>query len=385
MLVLEAVLVAAVFLLLFRLRVWLGLSLLFVAIGVMQPIQVHLSTYMYVEVLPGLRMSPGSVVLFPASLFAVLLVYIREDAVAVRKVIYGLVAANLLVSALYLLLDLHAGMASTSLVGDAAGAMYVTGARSMAAGTAALLVDVVALIVVYEWIGRGTRRSLFLRTFLTLAVVLAIDSVIFATAAFAGTDLFGDVLVAGLVGKSVAALLFSMAMVAYLRLFEREAWSPELAGERPIRDVFHALTYREKYEAHRTVAARAQAKADEHRIALLHATKDGILTVDQHLTIEDASRSAEATFCVAPEAMVGRALGAFLGSEALFDAIRHQVAPDGPLEAVGLRGGQEFPVEVVVVPLHERRDGGAVLSVRDLTERRRAELARAEESMTNVV
>ena len=72
----------------------IGLTPLFVTLGVFQPIQVMLSASVYVELLPGLAASPGSL-MFSASLFAILLVYICEDTLEVRRVVYGILGANL--------------------------------------------------------------------------------------------------------------------------------------------------------------------------------------------------------------------------------------------------------------------------------------------------
>ena len=49
----------------------------------------------YIPLSSWLVVSPGSVVLFPAILFLVLFVYLSEDAVEARKLIYGVAIANL--------------------------------------------------------------------------------------------------------------------------------------------------------------------------------------------------------------------------------------------------------------------------------------------------
>jgi len=74
---------AVVVLALFWLRRWVGLTPLYVSLGVFQPVQVILSASVYVEVWPGMSVSPGTL-MFAASLLAVLLVYIREDAMQAR-------------------------------------------------------------------------------------------------------------------------------------------------------------------------------------------------------------------------------------------------------------------------------------------------------------
>ena len=50
----ETILIAILVLFLFRIRSLLGLSPLYVALGVFQPIQVLLASSIYVEILPGI-------------------------------------------------------------------------------------------------------------------------------------------------------------------------------------------------------------------------------------------------------------------------------------------------------------------------------------------
>jgi len=72
----ESVVVSVLLLFLYRLRPILGYSGLYVTLGSFQFIQVLLALSIYIEILPGVLVSPGSAVMFTASLFAVLLIYI---------------------------------------------------------------------------------------------------------------------------------------------------------------------------------------------------------------------------------------------------------------------------------------------------------------------
>src|ERR1044071_1582074 len=102
------ILVTSAFLLgLFRLRRKIGLVPLYMALAGLQQLQTLLALTVYVEIVPGITISPGSTVLFTGMLFTILLVYIREDASEARKLIYGLLAANLTVATLSLLVALH--------------------------------------------------------------------------------------------------------------------------------------------------------------------------------------------------------------------------------------------------------------------------------------
>jgi hypothetical protein len=109
----QAILIAILILVLFKLRKYLGLSPLYVTLGVFQPIQVLLASSIYVEIIPGVIISPGSVIMFSASLYAILLVYIRNDAIEARKVIYGIMIANLAMTFLLYIFGIQLGFSST--------------------------------------------------------------------------------------------------------------------------------------------------------------------------------------------------------------------------------------------------------------------------------
>src|SRR4026209_2227736 len=92
MLALEAAVMAAVVLGLFRARSVLGLTSLYIVLGGLQYLEAMLS--LQVQVVPGFPIYPASTVLFTATLVSVLLVYVKGDAVEARKLVYGLVLAN---------------------------------------------------------------------------------------------------------------------------------------------------------------------------------------------------------------------------------------------------------------------------------------------------
>ncbi|MBT8110859.1 MAG: GGDEF domain-containing protein, partial [Gammaproteobacteria bacterium] len=103
----EAVLVCGLLLVFFNLRERFGYAPLYVTLGGFQHLQTLMAATLYIEVLPGFVVTPGSAVLFTATLFAVLLVYIREDAAQTRSLIAGIVAANLTLSLFIGLATLH--------------------------------------------------------------------------------------------------------------------------------------------------------------------------------------------------------------------------------------------------------------------------------------
>ena len=252
---LESAFAAAVLLALFRARRVLGLASLYTTVGVFYYLATLLASTTFVNVAPGLLMSPGSVALVPASLFAVLLVYIREDAKEARNMIYGLLAANVSASLLGLLVSqhLHGPLAVNPLALPSE--LFVQSPRLFIVGTLALFADTILIILTYEGLSRVV-RPLFLRIWASLALVLAFDTLVFVTGGFVEHPAYREILLAGVLGKIAAALIYAAALRVYLPragAAERVAAGDARPG---LGDLFQVLTYRQKYEALRARAAR---------------------------------------------------------------------------------------------------------------------------------
>lgn len=250
----EAALAAAVVLALFSARRFLGLAPVYTTVGVLYYLATLLAGTTFVDVAPGLLVSPGSVALFPAVLFAVLLVYIREDATEARYMIYGLLAANVAASLLGLLVSQH--LSGPLAVNPFAlpPELFVQTPRLFVVGLIALFADAVLIILAYEALSR-LLRSLFVRIWGSLALVLAFDTLVFVTGGFVEHPAYREILASGVLGKAVAALIYAAALALYLP----RAWSVEPhAGDARagLGGLFQALTYRQKYEALRAQASR---------------------------------------------------------------------------------------------------------------------------------
>lgn len=250
----DAALVGGLVLLLFWLRRYIGLNSLFVAIGAIQYLQVVLAASVYVEILPGIWVSPGSAALFPATIFAVLLIYVEGDAEETRTLAYSVVISNLVLFAISTLAAQHLNADAHRNPLNLPAALFEQNSRIVVAGTAALFVDIVGLIVVFEAIGGWIKGSLFMRIWLSLLLVMALDSLLFATGAFLGQGNVLEVMAQGLVGKAITSTFYSGLLVAYARLIEVPGRGP--AVESAMADVFQILTYRQRYEAARTQAIR---------------------------------------------------------------------------------------------------------------------------------
>lgn len=251
----ETVLVSSMLLLFFRVRATFGLAPIYTTLGVFFQLSNLLAATIYVEVPPNFLLSPGSVVLFPASIFAVLFIYIREDAAEARKLIYALVATNLVASLLNLLVVLHLRGGSVFNPFHLAPDLFVHKPRIDLVGSFSLFFDSILIVLVYEFFARRFPRFLFLPIFLSMTLVLAFDTVFFVTGSFVEQPNYLNILLSGLIGKTVAAFLYSVVLTIYLRRFD--VTEPVQPGERrALGDLLGVLTYRQKYEAMRIQATR---------------------------------------------------------------------------------------------------------------------------------
>ncbi len=284
-LVAQVALYYGVMLALFRLRHIVGIGTFFCTLCALTFAETYLAIAVFVSVGP-IVYTPGSVLLFAGKLPLLLLAYIREDAESVRQPIYGLLVGNLLIVLLLLLISQQTP-ADESLMRGAISVVAKSAWLSVW-GTLLLFIDCIAVILLYEKASRIWKMPLFLQLWGTVAVVLAVDHVAF----FAVLNLyFGVPLSAsygGLVGKIVAAGVFSGMLWAYLRYVEH---LPE-EGRHSLRDVFGVLTYRQRFEAlhHEsridplTLARNRRAFLDEGPSAVQSALTTGkplgILAID---------------------------------------------------------------------------------------------------------
>jgi len=228
---------------LLHLRHQLGIGVFVAALGVMHFLETYLAAVFYVE-LPFGVISPGSSILFSGKLMMILLLYVKEDAAVVRAPIYGLLAGNFLTVGLSLFLRHHHTIGVVP--GRVADLAFIDEMGwLMLWGTMLLYVDSLAIILIYERLGRRFKQSVTLRFFVSGVAVLTFDQLGF----FAALHLLNGAPVAvfwgGWIAKMLAAVIFAALIAVYLR-YSRITALPVSA--RPIADIFNDLTFRERYE-----------------------------------------------------------------------------------------------------------------------------------------
>ncbi|MFI5177588.1 MAG: diguanylate cyclase [Vicinamibacterales bacterium] len=241
MFALEAAVMVSIILALFRARTILGLTPLYIVLGGFQYLEATLN--LQAQVAPGFWLNPASTVMFTTTLVTALLIYVKEDALEARKLLYGLVLANASVAVISLLIGWHVTLEGTETTGISR-AHYIQSARIALAGTSLLFLDVLGIILTYEFVSQFV-RALLPRFFLSLVAIVAFDQMLFTVLVQAGRPDLMWILFSGLVGKVTAAAFYSVVCWAYFRFGEPHTAT---VGTGDVADVFQTLTYRQKYE-----------------------------------------------------------------------------------------------------------------------------------------
>jgi len=242
----EVVCILAPLLFLFHVRRRFGSALVYIVFGVIFQYSALLALSVYVQLTPAIVVSPGSVVVFPAVLFLVLLVYISEDVIEARKLIYGIAAANVILLPLGLLVAWQMQSPLAINPYHLAPALFVEQPRLVVVSALTLYLDTMLICLLYEFVSRYT-RSLFARIYMSFTIILWFDAAIFVTGAFAGNPAYGAILYSHFAGKTLAALVYASVLAVYLQYCSKREVVVSNEGRR-LSQTFMLLTYRQRYE-----------------------------------------------------------------------------------------------------------------------------------------
>ncbi|MEO8501051.1 MAG: GGDEF domain-containing protein [Vicinamibacteria bacterium] len=236
-----------------RFRHFWGITPIAVMTGFLQVLQTALAIGLSLSVFPGVSFSPGSVVVFPATLFAVLLVYVLEDELEARRLIFGSVLANVTMAlVIFVSQPFFEGPDVINRLGlDRPGAALL--ARIVVIGAGLMAVDAFILIRAFEWFGERVSRNVLARAQFSLCLCVAFDALAFSFVAFGTRPRFTTILAVDLIGKVLAASFYSLLFVFLL------PWS-RMTGERDpaprTRRVTGPITYKERFQDLQKIAVR---------------------------------------------------------------------------------------------------------------------------------
>jgi len=250
----EAIFVGILLLAALRLRGWFGPSLVYIIFGGIFQLAALFAGGVYVQLTPWLVVSSGSVVLFPAAMFLVLYVYLISDAQDARKLIYGLAGANVLLMPLTFFVAWQLRSPVVVNPYHLEPQLFDHQWRIIVSSAVVLFLDTVLVCVLYELVSRFS-RNVFVRVFVSLTATLWFDSVAFVTGSFGGHADFNTILVSQLIGKTGAAVIYSILLGVYLSVFG-ELEGVVVGDGRGLGSTLRSLTYRQRFEELQKLAER---------------------------------------------------------------------------------------------------------------------------------
>jgi diguanylate cyclase (GGDEF)-like protein len=284
---LQALMLAAITVWLFRWRNRFGLGFFIAAVAADGPANISVRALVDAEH-AGLVGNFGGTLLFSIKLFAVLLLYVREDAAEARNLVYGIFAGGCVSLLLVASASLHVAISSHALE-MLWPTLRLSGLHAF--GMAILIVDAIVLILAYEWIVRRVANA-WIAAVGALLLALSLDNLIFY-AIYSRQEGFGRLLLESFFGKWYAALVYGTAFAVTLR------WIGFDLGTKPTQklgDVFEALTFRQRFEALRRrtdhdalTGLRTRALLEQEAYEHLRdpATVLAVLDIDHFKAIND--------------------------------------------------------------------------------------------------
>lgn len=298
----EFLFVGLLILLFYRLKPWLGLVPLFVLIGSNQYFQTVLATSFQITLFGEYAVSPGSIILFSASLYTILLIYIKEGTAITQRLIFAIVLTNIAFTALSYISFQQQNLAQTIISSPGISPdFFKVNYRVFFVGSAALILDAFIIVILYEFFYTRLKwLNLFFRLLATMLIVLNTDAVIFILGSFWGNENIDVMLTSQLIGKSFSALFFTTLLFLYLRYFDKDKNPLQLLGLKGNEDIFSILTYQGKLEKlklekaisdeylQKIIAEKtAEQEKSLRRHAIMASVKD--LRIDKFSTAEQAN------------------------------------------------------------------------------------------------
>nr|WP_158447909.1 ATP-binding protein [Aquimarina longa] len=203
-----------------------------------------MASTLYFEISDTIVVSPGSSVLFSATLFVILITYIKEGAITTRKLIYALIIANIVLCFLLLCFRINIEGAYSYNPFNVSTEFFLTNIFVLSIGIIILYLDAILVIFLYEFISKHT-ANLFFRIVFTMLLVLSFDAIFFTLGSFWHFENLQKILYSGILSKTFMGFFYSILFTLYLKYFEKEEYQTNYAT---IKDIFHSLSYKQKFE-----------------------------------------------------------------------------------------------------------------------------------------
>ncbi|WP_083477116.1 PAS domain S-box protein [Lacinutrix algicola] len=298
--ILEFLLIVSSILLLFKFRNVLGLAPLYLFLGAVRYLQALTGTMVSFTVLDNFIIYPSSLIIFSCLLFAVLLIYIKEGVSSARALIFGIIISNLLLSVLFCLTQ-------TQNVSDIESTFaFLIDDKYFITGSILLLLDFLWMVIIYQFfISIINKKYFFLILFFSLLTVFIFDSFVFNIVLYLGNVRFYNLLVGNIIGKLVAALVFSFVLYLYLKYIDGEKKSASFIVNQE-RDVFSILRYEKEYLQLKTEKQELEKNLTSQLETSLNNISGGFISLDTNWCYTYVNKKAADLLGKSPEALLGK-------------------------------------------------------------------------------
>lgn len=388
---LQCLIVATLLLSMFKLRSIFGLGPLFTTLGVFQFIQVFLSSSLYFQVAPNIYISPGSIV-FSGTLFAILLIYIREDALEARKVIYAILAANLVLSIMQIVISWGIDKEGVLNIYNLPHEFFTQQTKVIIIGTILFFIDVFIGIFILEKISKHI-SSLFLRLFLSMTLVLSIDSILFTISVYTESNQILSNFIPNLISKISSVAVYTVLFTFYLTFLDKKKVKNESKAD-SFKDIFYKLTFRQKFEKvlkEKEIQEKELINAEIESKAVLNAIDDLVFVFDSSNRFT-AYYTKETNLYLTPDKFLGKKLSEvmpshinYLFEEAILKLKNNNIA--GFDYSLKMANGVEKWYSIKFSPIFfNKAYKGAVAVSRDITDKKliEKELYESEEKFRTI-
>ena len=358
------------------------LLLLYVYIAVVLTMGGFLGSVYALQVGGEIAISAGSILYATLILSSLVLVVDGRDASVVRNVVKIVIGVNIFKAGLFALTAYALRQPDALNRFDTSPAVFEVSLRVVLAGGVLILSELVLLILVFEQVkNRIQSPALLALTYVAFYVgVLCLDGLLFPLAALPWSGQLDDVIVAGVQGKLVLGLAFSVPLLVYLTAFRHKLAEFRAVSLR-LQDLFFAPQDELRLEVERQ-QRDLEAGAERYR-QLIESTADAVIGTSATGEVVSWNPSATQLYGRTAEQAVGVDLASLLPTmtaSGVQDVLR-QVRAGRTLTDLETRverpDGTVVEVSLTISPV---RDGvGDVVGIsaigRDTSERHRMQRA----------
>ncbi|MCG1037734.1 PAS domain-containing protein [Polaribacter sargassicola] len=364
-------LIAFVILLLFKFRKSLGIGVLYASIGLFQFIQViaFILNTNYGSFANEFLVLPGSSVFITITLFAFLIVYIKEDAIETKKMFYSILIVNILINLIFFAFFWNLNQTSSD------NPLRITNSifrnySTYIVGNITLFLDVLLLITIFEFFSKKT-RFLFLQILVTMLIVTSFDTVFFSTLVFWELESLSSILKQGIVSKGSFTFYYSLLFYLYLRYLDET--DKDLLHFK-VENVFKPLTYKQKFKT----AVNNIKKANEMYRVLTDNSNDIICLQEPDSTFKYISPSIKKILGYEQSTFLGKKIFTIVHKDDLqnlIDSIDKKIYSNNKgINTITFRllhkKGYYVWIEYNTSPIYnDKKITSFVTSARDITER----------------